>query len=114
MARQSCAILFIGPVNTKTGKINGKDPMFDTIWECWAEDANQTNMLVGFGGESVAIVHTAGKGDEVGSTYEYHHDQSGRRIGLGTVLRREPHTREGLKNLGAWIGKTSIRTATMK
>jgi len=111
MAR-SIAILSIGSVNLKTGKCSSD--YWDEVWSCWEEDATAHNMLVRLDSGKMIVTHTCGDGEKVGYESDYHHDQSGRRIGHGTVLAVEPHTKAGLAKLADVAGKKSLVMLTYK
>ena len=107
---RSIAILPIGNVNMKTGK----NEMFGTVWSCWEEDVTAHNMLVKLANGKMIVTHTAGEGQKVGHVAEYRHDQTNRSYGKGTVIACQPHTKEGLMNLGAHAGTASLKMATYK
>lgn len=105
-------IAVIGNVNLLTGK----NAMFDTVWNCWGEDATEYNMLYRID-DDLIIIHTAGQGDAVGTVQSFQHDQSMRPIKDGrkwTCIAMTPHTKAGLAELAGITGKKTIRMATYK
>jgi hypothetical protein len=118
-------ILPIGTVNLTTGA----NQMFGVIWNGWEEDPKAVNILLaarsypgahpGTGGaqpSQMRVVHSSGSvGEKEGDVMRLIHDQTRRPIGdEWTVVGSFPHTKEGLAQLKAKSGKSSLSFATFK
>lgn len=106
---QALAILPIGKVNLK----NGKNKMFGQVWDCWAEDPTEHNMLVQLNDKQI-VVHTSGEGDPVGFNAEFKHDQTRRNYGRGNVIAVQPHTKQGLLLIAEAAENHVLTMATYK
>lgn len=111
--RHVASVSSIGQVNT----CSGFNANFGTIWNVWAENKFETNILVEREGK-FKLIHTSGNCTEisikVGDTLELKQDQTQAQMGTWNVVAYERHTKEGLQNLGARAGKKSIPSATFK
>lgn len=115
-------ILPIGSVNLTTGQNTGRGAMFETIWECWEERPDCSNILVQeTTTNKLRAVHTADtfenatKNYPIGSPQCFCHDQTRANMGyMWKVLGVFRHSPEGLLEMKKVAGKPSVAFATFK
>lgn len=103
------SILFVGPVNLKTGK----NKMFGEVQFCWSYNPEERVFAVrNEKGQVFAVV--GGSSESIGDVIPFRDDQTNRWYGFGTVIAIATWDAEGLKQLAQAIGRNSINIATYK